>query len=83
MFQASTSTGYAMELSSSLGIHLFVACLSPPPEGKPHESASVFSAGSAWRVRHAFIFNRFIDLLNEGRGQARKMCIYFLNAVRK
>lgn len=34
-------------------------------------------------VRHALLLNGFIDLLNGGRGQARKGCIHFQNAVRK
>ena len=83
-FQASIGTDYTTVFSVSLGTYLFVACWSPPPEGRPHESVSVFSTGSAHGgVRHAFLLNGFIDLLNEGRSQARKVCIHFQNAVRK
>lgn len=34
-------------------------------------------------VRHALLLNGCIDLLNGGRGQARKGCIHFQNAMRK
>lgn len=34
-------------------------------------------------VRHALLLNGFIDLLNEGRGRARKGCVHFLSAARK
>lgn len=55
-----------MVFSRSLA-SLFVNCLSPPPEGRPLESLSVFSIGSALtgRVCHTFLLNGFIDLLNE------------------
>lgn len=76
MFQVSKSTGYAIVFSSFLGIYLFVACLSPPPEGRPHESASVSSTGVCTRrVRHAFLLNGFIDLLNEGRARPGKRAV--------
>lgn len=74
MFQASRSTDYTAALSSSLGIYLFVACLPPPQEGRPSERACLSSLqGLLTAVRHAFLLNGFIDLLNEGGGQAREV----------